>query len=366
MYKCFLLCVCLLYSCGLFANDGAYLMSGNQLIPINETSIEIKKEILTLKKVGENLEVTVDYTFFNPEQVSRTILVGFEAFSPQGDADLYPKNGQHPYMKNFTVNMNHRVLPYNISYVSVANHQKEISLDEIENFDSESFYYVYHFDAVFQPGINHIVHTYTFEMSGSVDYIYNFEYILTAANRWANNKIEDFTLNIDMGSFESFCINETFFDTVNEWSIIGLGHKVNDFMKEYRFSENKYAAAFFIQDGIIQFKKKDFHPKGELFLFKQRFMTEETVFNTNIELPFYIDLHVFFDEIEDKIALKVLQNLPYARRGYIFTNQELKKYYEKLPWYVPNENYVPEPKFLELSEINWLIALKNIKIKNIN
>lgn len=58
--------------------------------------------------------------------------------------------------------------------------------------------------------------------------------------------------------------------------------------------------------------------------------------------------------------------MPYARRGYIFTNQVLKNYYEKLPWYVPNENYVPEPKLLEVSELNWLAALKNIKLKNTN
>ena len=35
----------------LFANDGAYYASGNHLIPITETDISVKKEILTLKKV---------------------------------------------------------------------------------------------------------------------------------------------------------------------------------------------------------------------------------------------------------------------------------------------------------------------------
>ncbi len=31
-----------------WANDGAYTMSGNQLIPIMESDISVKKEILTL------------------------------------------------------------------------------------------------------------------------------------------------------------------------------------------------------------------------------------------------------------------------------------------------------------------------------
>lgn len=249
MNKGLFFCVFMLFVLSMFANDGAYFISGNQLIPINETSVEVRKEILSLKKVGDYLEVTVDYTFFNPEKKSKTILVGFEAFSPEGDANFYPKNGQHPYMMNFTVNMNNKVLPFSISYVSNENRQKEFSLAEISennsNFDVDSFYYVYHFNATFTPGINKVIHTYTFQLLGSVDYLYNFEYILTAANRWANNKIDDFTLNIDMGVFESFCINETFFNSVNEWTVNGIGKKVDGFMKEYRHPNGQNAAAFF-------------------------------------------------------------------------------------------------------------------------
>lgn len=58
---------------------------------------------------------------------------------------------------------------------------------------------------------------------------------------------------------------------------------------------------FFLQGGTIQFKKKDFCPKSELFLFKQRFMPEETVFNTNVELPFYIDLPIFLMKLKIKM-----------------------------------------------------------------
>ena len=52
-----------------FANDGAFFAKGNQLIPINETQISVKKEILTLKKVrNQFIEVTVYYEFFNPNE----------------------------------------------------------------------------------------------------------------------------------------------------------------------------------------------------------------------------------------------------------------------------------------------------------
>src|SRR5690606_14218965 len=137
---------------------------------------------------------------------------------------------------------------YEISYVSSEDIKKEFSLKDIETnkteFDYAEFYYVYHFNATFKPGENRLVHTYKFRLSGSVDYIYNFEYILTAANRWANNKIDDFTLNIDMGDYQDFYINPTFFKSVNEWSVNGIGKKVDGFMKEYRDSNGQDAAAF--------------------------------------------------------------------------------------------------------------------------
>jgi len=360
----------LLKSSILFANDGAYFMSGNQLVPIKETSVQVRKEILSLKRVANDfLEVTVDYTFFNPEKTSKTILVGFEAFSPSGDADFYPKNGQHPYMNDFTVNLNQKILPFEISYLSTEDAKKELSLKDIENtikeFDYAEFYYVYHFNATFKPGENRLVHTYKFRLSGSVDYLYNFEYILTTANRWANNKIDNFTLNVDMGDYQDFYINPTFFKSVNEWSVNGIGKKVDGFMKEYRHSNGENAAAFFVQKGIVQFKKKDFHPKGELFLFNPRYLTYQEPFDLDMYLPLSTDSDPYFEEATDENALKVLQNLPYARRGYIFNNSVLKNYYENVPWYIPNKDYVPKPDELQKNEIKWLADLKKIKIKSI-
>ncbi len=48
------------------ANDGVFYAAGNQLIPITETDISVRKEVLTLNRVGDHLEVTVYYEFFNP------------------------------------------------------------------------------------------------------------------------------------------------------------------------------------------------------------------------------------------------------------------------------------------------------------
>ena len=66
------------------ANDGSYYASGNQIIPLQETDISAKKEVLTIKRIeGDKVRVTVDYVFHNPTE-EKTILMGFEAGSPRG------------------------------------------------------------------------------------------------------------------------------------------------------------------------------------------------------------------------------------------------------------------------------------------
>src|SRR5690606_38993682 len=117
-------------------------------------------------------------------------------------------------------------------------------------------------------------------------------------------------------NYQDFYINQTFFKSVDEWTINGNGEKVTDFMKEYRMSEGDTASAFFIQNRILQFKKKNFHPKGELFLFNPRYLTYQEPFSLNTILPLSTGSDPYFEKVADENALKVLQNLPYARRGY--------------------------------------------------
>jgi hypothetical protein len=71
-------CLSAVYS---YSNDGVFYAEGNQLIPITETDISVKKEVLTINRVGDHLEVTVYYEFFNPVG-EKELLVGFEAKSP--------------------------------------------------------------------------------------------------------------------------------------------------------------------------------------------------------------------------------------------------------------------------------------------
>ena len=66
MKKLTILFFLLLLIAGAKANDGVFYASGNQLIPVTETDISVRKEVLTINRVGDRLVVTVYYEVFNP------------------------------------------------------------------------------------------------------------------------------------------------------------------------------------------------------------------------------------------------------------------------------------------------------------
>ncbi len=346
-------------------NDGAYYLSGNQLIPIQETDISIKKEILIVKRINaNNVQVTVSYVFDNPSD-PKNLLVGFEAASPAGDADWRPKNGEHPYMNNFTVILNGIPLKYTPSIVLDSNYytsgqiqstsEQEI-LKKFANVGDPSFYYVYHFNAAFKKGLNTIQHTYNFQLSNSIEEYYTFEYILTAANRWANKGIDDFTLIIDMGEFQDFLIEKRFFTDNASWLMNG---KIVDFVRgdELSYRSFPYASNFFTQYGPIVFSQKNFHPTGELNLYSIRdynFMDITAFDATKHQLPYNLDAVNDLVKSTDELSFKILRNLPYARRGFVFKTPEIQAYYEKQKWYAPNPSYRSNEADLTEFEKNWL------------
>lgn len=335
-----------------FANDGAFFAKGNQLIPISESEISVKKEILTLKKIKHDyIEVSVYYEFFNPNE-DKSLIVGFEAFSPLGDVNGAPKNGLHPYMSDFTVDMNNTILKYDVSYVhdSLYSQEGKIESLDLDTFEGSThgnyvdFYYVYHFKANFKKGINIIKHTYKYDLSGGICYNYNFEYVLTAANRWGNNQIDDFTLIIDPGEFESFNVENSFFKDSSDWIVTGIGKA------ESAIVENRAFTTFHIQKGNIIFQSKNFRPSGELYV--NSLYCDHGALTNDLPFSYYVQNGVF--EPTTDFSRKTFKNLPFARRGYIFKNRELKEYFEGMSWYIPNPNYVPNVSELHTLEKEWI------------
>lgn len=349
-----------------FANDGAFYMRGNQLIPLHESAISIKKEVLMVKRIeGDYLQVTVAYVFDNPSE-EKELLVGFEAPSPQGDVNGMPINGSHPYITNFSVIMNGFPLMYEAALVQDSTAYLNGIVTSISVADAISdnadvnyvdFYYVYHFKASFKKGLNTILHTYNFKLSSSVMEAFSFDYILTAANRWANNGIDDFTLIIDLGPFQDVLISRSFFDApYTDWTLDG---KILDAKNDLPAFADIYQnpARFISKSSPLIYSKKNFHPTGELMIacpydFSVR---DIAIFDaTTHALPFTIESTADIHKSLDENSYKILRNLPFARRGYIFKTEFIQAYYEKQAWYLPNPGYRSSEHDLTVDEKEWL------------
>lgn len=368
--------ICLLFLAltGARSNDGVFYAQGNQLIPIKETDITVQKEILTINRVGKSnyVEVIVYYEFFNPTGTSKSILVGFEAASP------YPYDGlghfpEQPNIHDFEVVMNGELLPYQVAHIqkdlspyyvngafkSWTRQQCEDAIKE-EVDGSYPFDYVYHFNAEFRPGVNTVRHTYRFLLSESIDMKYVFPYVLTAARRWANGQIDDFTLNINMGDRESFCIYPTFFKEASEWTFTGAGKAdISPFGGED-------SPRFHVREGGITFHRVNFCPEGELTVFAERadwavYSDEPTLSSSTIVSAiesYYYDwsflLGADYNIQSTPADARILRNLPFAYRGYVFKASDLQKFFESTAWYVPDPNYVADTKTLTTAEQRWI------------
>ena len=71
--------------------------------------------------------------------------------------------------------------------------------------------------------------------------------------------------------------------------------------------------------------------------------------------------------IEKSLKLKILRNLPYANRGYIFKSNDLMNFYKTQKWYKPNSDYQAKLSDLTKQEQVWrqnILSKKKYSQKN--
>ena len=241
-----------------------------------------------------------------------------------------------------------------------------------EDVSSVPYYFVYHFNAHFNKGLNIIQHTYDFDGMDLVMEDYMFDYVLTAANRWANNGIDDFTLEINMGDHQSFSVDPAFFENADEWTFSGKGKAGQRLDMQCVCEES--CPMFHVQSGSIVFHKKNFHPKGELHVVRdgffiydymnfaeneRSFYDPESFINSmksqyyNLRLNFYDDNPVSTVPMWEEHK-RILKNIPFAYRGYVFKNKDLQRYFESTDWYIPDPDYVSDMTVMSKGEKEWI------------
>lgn len=173
--------------------------------------------------------------------------------------------------------------------------------------------------------------------------------------RWAGNKIGDFTLRISAeGTAKHFFIYKNkCFEGVDFKLVKGVGKMrsmVNSYMRDK--IEKSDVVEVSLRNGVIEWHKTDFHPTENLIICSadnlKYAVTSESLEKVYGKLGEYYDRSGMFfdmlrnpDEAPTAWEQRLIHNLPYANRGYVFKNAKLKAFFEKQWWYMPDPSYKP-------------------------
>lgn len=315
------------------ANDGVFYASGNGLLPKEETTIELRKELLKLKRVGREMEVSVDFTFFNPGD-PKTELVGF--VTPPADGDVTDDEKAHPHISKFTVLVNGKPLKYKVARMEGSGFRVGEERGRGDDF-------IYHFPVSFKKGENRIQHSYTYRGGGSVDTAQEFYYRLTTGRAWANRQIDSFTLEIDLGEGAFFAVPAKFDETTGPvlWEAKGKS-TIGPRRKGLFETEHQM---FCQRDGILRLHMKEFRPFYDLELIQWQVHNEVRFWMDDPkDLPDFLqgDLPPGLlggwasdEQLEelDKETLRFARNYFYARKGHEFKSADLQKIFRGFQWY---------------------------------
>lgn len=356
-------------------NDGVFFVNGNQLVPLKETDISVAKEVLTIS-IGDDgfAKVDVQYEFINHGN-AKTIDMGFEAEAPYNDTVPMNKNGVHPYIYDFTVMMNGDKLAYKNAVVASANVEgadfspidlnkwhlaEDIGEHLVRNSETDSimpYACAYYFMAHFKEGLNKVHHTYRCRLSYGVGRTFEITYWLKPAMRWANQQIDDFTLRIKAeNTAKHFCFSDSLFAAELFKVVNGTG-KIRKITRRYDGEMLEVS----LRNGTLEWHSKNFVPRENLHIYAADLLY---AYSENAVLGSFYDRSENFVlwGFEDKtINTRILRNLPYAHRGYVFKDKKLRDYFNQLWWYMPDPTWEASTDDFTPREWKWLREAKKGK-----
>jgi hypothetical protein len=316
------------------ANDGSFWAHGNTLFPLEETTIQLKKEVLNLTRQEGWMQVDVNFEFYNPGD-EKELTVGF--VTPPAMGDIAFEVEGHPQIRSFSVVIDGDSIPYQVTQTAKSGFR--ISNEEIGQTD-----FIYYFKMRFPKGITHVHHHYLYRGGEGMTAVHDYYYRLTTGTSWANKEIGDFELNIDMGSDIYFTIPYSFDTSMANWNIVGSG-RLSGTQADSDFRSFRYYKSAYIRQGSIQLKQLHFKPVNDLFITVFQPDAGVGFWTTNKNENDFLNLPLVFyanDALIKKEArklsdnqLRLLINLPYARAGYSFPGQPfLQKQFAPYIWYM--------------------------------
>ena len=321
------MCLLIALNLNIKADDAVMYSNGNTIFPIQETSIELKKETLILNKVQKDqMSVIVDFEFFNPGE-DIELLVGF--VTPPADRAVHTIGTEHPHISNFNVFVNNELIDYKFNSLGETGYQ-----ELIDNAKGDDF--VYYFTVNFKKGTNYIKHSYTYRGGWSASPTSpgpNFYYRLTTGKLWANFQITEFKLLINMGEDVYFKVPFDFGDSnisLKNWDVLGIGKIIEG---KHIYTKKKELNVK-IKSGFLCFSSTNFKPNIDLSI-----LTYNPESDLGDLFPYLYprwygknkDLTILSDE-----QLRLLRNSLFALHDYKFKSKDLNDYFNKHAWYIPD------------------------------
>jgi hypothetical protein len=353
------------------ADDGVFYASGNTLIPIHESSISLKKEILKLKKDKDYLDVDVYFEFENPGKVHKEI-VGFVT-PPGGGSEEDPKM---PFINGFAVTVNDHNLGYKLSRFGPTGFR----LPKRYRTAADSDDFIFYFPVTFVPGINKVHHSYRIRAGAGQSDESEYLYRLVTGKSWANNEMEDFTLIVDMGPDSYFYLPQTFWKSSEDipWKVVGEGSISRAFASHESLQRDTMSLRMVkMHTGSIECHMMHFKPDYDLGFGIPRFYdfywweptwtkgSEENPANvfTNLSQSSSYDIAMNQPDSSELVKLSnqdlvILKNLPFAFHDCTFKSEVLTQYFSKFNWYIPYPTRFPEMKLLTQDEGKLITAVE--------
>lgn len=358
-------------SCFAFANDGSFYASGNNLIPLQETDISLKKELLCFYvRDFKFMQVDVNFEFFNPG-AEKKLTVGF--VTPPAGGDVTEEDMEHPSITDFTVVFNGVELEYKMKRMS------ETSFSSKTKINGDDF--VYYFDVVFKPGLNTIKHNYIYKAGSTVELQRTFDYQITTGKRWANKRIDDFELQVHLDQ-GIFYVPESFWKDKKSipWQIVGKGtiKKASEQFFSPAYEVDQKIRMVHLNSGYLSFKAKNFAPDYDISIGEHAWHSwaykwcknEKTCIKPEelSKITVYCSLRPYAPDstTAEELSLTqlgILRNFAYALRGVAFKNKAYTTFYSQFFWYTPDPAIKAEEVKLNYEENKLIAQLKYLEGK---
>ena len=360
-----------------YGNDGVYYVSGSHLVPLQETDISISKEVLTITLCDDGFaSVDVAYEMVN-NGPAKTVTMGFEANTPYNDGENFNKSCQHPNIKDFSVVMNGTPLQYkngvakekddeNTAHIPIDLTKWREPVEADPGYEESGadmvhmlfnpatkeytrYSYVYYFNANFKSGVNTIHHTYRYEMSYGVGHAFEVPYWLTPAMRWANHRIDDFTLRISAENTNKHFLVDGKCFLGSPFKVASGKGKVRKLAKT-DYMEEMWEVT--LRNGVVEWHARNFTTDDDMCINSADIIYQPAkdcalYYDSGpTYVPFYVSngnvLSVFGKGLQNEaFAKRIRRNLPYAHRGYVFKDKQLKAIFESQWWYMPDPSFTP-------------------------